>query len=72
MSEKETSQNGTRRCAKLLRLQCSDLDVVERCHEVGGDLSRLLLSDSVGGILLPGLEDELQCATVLGRASLSE
>jgi hypothetical protein len=44
------------------------LDVVKCGHEVGSDLSRLLLGDSVGEILLPGFEDVLQGAAILGGA----
>jgi hypothetical protein len=42
-----------RRRAKLLRLRCADLDVVECRHEVSSDLSRLLLGDSVWGNSAP-------------------
>jgi hypothetical protein len=44
------------------------LDVVKCGHEVGSDLSRLFLGDSVGEILLPGFEDVLQGAAILGGA----
>jgi len=33
-----------------------DLDVMERRHEVGGDLSRLLFGYGVGRILFTGLD----------------
>src|SRR5580704_13215707 len=70
---RETNKpEGNGRCPKLLRFECADLDMVKGGHEVGSDLSRLFLGDSVGGILLPGLEDVLQCAAILGRATIPE
>ena len=46
-----------RRCSKLLRFESTDLDVVKGSHEVGSDLSRVLLGDRVWGILLPRFEN---------------
>jgi len=56
VSEKQIESEWDRRRSKFLSLQCPDLDVIKARHEVGSDLSRLLLGDRVGGILLPGLE----------------
>jgi hypothetical protein len=72
VSEKQTSQNGTGRCAKFLSLQRADLYVVKGRHEVCGDLCHFLFRYGVWRILFTSLKNVFQSASVVRRASVSK
>jgi hypothetical protein len=59
-------------CSKLLRFQCSDLDVIKAHHKVRSDLGRLLFGYGIGRILFIGLKDVFQRTAVLRRSSISK
>jgi hypothetical protein len=64
----EPERDGRR--PKFLRLQGSDLHVIESRHEIRGDLSRFLFRYGIGRILFASIKDVFQRAAVLGRASI--
>jgi hypothetical protein len=61
-----------RRRAQLLSLQCADLHAIKCRHKVGSDLSHFLFGRLTRDIGFVGLKDVLQCAAILGRATLPE
>jgi hypothetical protein len=55
-----------------LGLQCADLHAVKAGHKVGGDLSHFLFGHGLRAIGSIALKNILQCAAVLGRATIPE
>lgn len=57
-------------CPELLRFACADLYVIKSGHKVSGNLCHLFFAHGLWYIRSIGLENVLQCTSILSRTSI--
>jgi hypothetical protein len=57
---------------ELLRFECADLRVIESCHKICSAFSGFRFAYGLRDILLIALKNVLQCASIIGSASIPE